>query len=381
MYKKKSLLWAILLITVKSAAQVGIGTEKPDTAAVLDINSGNKGVLLPRVALKSETVDLDGIGGQPEGLLVYNAGGTLPEGFYFWDGSAWKNIEAYTAAAPKISTLECAHAFIEPQVFIAGVPYTGILKVPYTGGNESKYTGGVCIKSEGNTGLEACLIGGRLERETGYFVYEVKGSPQEDSPKGAAFPITFDNKTCRATVGNTLTATATQVASVGHFMPTADNGAKGYHRYLSSPDKKFSVRVFAPDNSSFAASNLQIRSNVDDNVTIMWEGDISKTGSSNITGVAGNSLTLPKAGMWYGNTKANESPLPVDPNEDASWGENKVTLSEQRSFVWTTADIKEKSIYHLTLMIGTSDTDNTTATPENANKTKAFLRIEQIRED
>jgi hypothetical protein len=370
------LLWAISLIAVHATAQVGIGTGQPDTAAILDISSGDKGVLIPRITLKSATIDLDGISGQPTGLLIYNTGGTLAEGFYFWDGANWEIIESSTSLAPEISKLECAHAFIDPPVFIAGVTYSGVLKVPYTGGNEGKYPGGACMASEGNTGLKACLIAGRLEREMGYFVYNVTGKPKENSPTGATFPVTFGNKTCRVTVGTTEIATVTPVSSVGTFLPAEDNGVKGYHRFLTTYDGKFSVRAFVTE--SFTNVSFQIRSNVNDNVTIMWNGDILKV-KSDIIGRAGNRLNLPKAKMWYGNN--DETPVAVSVDKNASWGLHESLASEQRSYIWTTTDINEKIIYQLTFMMAKMETSDASANPANASKTKVLMRIEQIRAD
>ncbi|MCT2409408.1 hypothetical protein NZD88_17800 [Chryseobacterium antibioticum] len=79
-------------------AQVGIGTSNPDQSAMLQIQSKNKGMLLPSVALASST-DQTTIQNPAEGLIVWNNGsGTLAEtGFYFWSKSKW-NMLSTTAA-------------------------------------------------------------------------------------------------------------------------------------------------------------------------------------------------------------------------------------------------------------------------------------------
>lgn len=83
--KKKLLFFAgCLFITVPSAySQVGIGTETPDNSSILDVVSTTKGALFPRVTLTATDMDLDGETGQAEGLLIYNLGGVLSEGYYY----------------------------------------------------------------------------------------------------------------------------------------------------------------------------------------------------------------------------------------------------------------------------------------------------------
>jgi microcystin-dependent protein len=60
----------------------------PDISAMLDIASGNKGLLLPRVALSS-AIDATTISAPATSLLVYNlgTGGLSPAGFYYNSGT------------------------------------------------------------------------------------------------------------------------------------------------------------------------------------------------------------------------------------------------------------------------------------------------------
>lgn len=73
----------------KSIAQtgnLGIGTLNPDKSAILDINSSDKGFLMPRLTLDQR----DLIKSPAKGLLVYQIDNS--PGFYFFDGSSWKSI-------------------------------------------------------------------------------------------------------------------------------------------------------------------------------------------------------------------------------------------------------------------------------------------------
>ena len=63
-------------------------------SAVLDLDAGNKGLLIPRVSLLSAT-DVATIPSPETSLLIYNTNtaGTSPDnvvpGFYYWDGTKW----------------------------------------------------------------------------------------------------------------------------------------------------------------------------------------------------------------------------------------------------------------------------------------------------
>ncbi|MCE7066609.1 complement C1q domain-containing protein [Dyadobacter sp. CY326] len=69
------------------AQSVGINTKTPDPSSVLDVNSSNKGVLLPKVALQSMT-DKFTVPNPANALLVYNTNIQMgPEGFYYNSGN------------------------------------------------------------------------------------------------------------------------------------------------------------------------------------------------------------------------------------------------------------------------------------------------------
>ncbi|WP_128330780.1 C-type lectin domain-containing protein [Apibacter sp. HY039] len=70
--------------------------EEPDGSAMLEIQTTDKGLLLPQLALTSLT-DTSFISGTvPEGLMIYNVnenqGIELYAGYYFWSGSSWKGM-------------------------------------------------------------------------------------------------------------------------------------------------------------------------------------------------------------------------------------------------------------------------------------------------
>jgi hypothetical protein len=90
-----ALSWACCIAT--SHAQVGVGTTTPQAA--FDVTSTTQGMLIPRVALTSRTVQAPVV--NPQGgnvvtsTLIYNTAtaGTAPNnvipGFYYWNGTQW----------------------------------------------------------------------------------------------------------------------------------------------------------------------------------------------------------------------------------------------------------------------------------------------------
>jgi hypothetical protein len=117
-------------------AQVGINTTSPANGALLDVNSSNKGLLVPKVAL-TNTVDVTTITpAATEGLLVYNTvtSGSLPfqvtPGFYYWNGSQWLRFynRGYGLKFDQSNALNATSSY---QI-ISGMD-TGNIAVPYTG--------------------------------------------------------------------------------------------------------------------------------------------------------------------------------------------------------------------------------------------------------
>lgn len=88
----RMLLGVVLVLSNTLYAQTGIGTDKPNKAAALDIQSDQRGLLIPRVELNSFPDPND----DAESLLVYNKteNGGFNKGFYCWFGGEWVRLLA-----------------------------------------------------------------------------------------------------------------------------------------------------------------------------------------------------------------------------------------------------------------------------------------------
>jgi len=118
-------MFILLLLTAGSLsiqAQYGFGTNSPHPSAVVDMKSDNKGVLLPRVNLKS-TTDVITVLDPADHLVVFNAavvattatvGGVTP-GLYYWDklAKAWVREESSSGAVGINTTTPDASAMLD----------------------------------------------------------------------------------------------------------------------------------------------------------------------------------------------------------------------------------------------------------------------------
>ena len=88
------LLTLLLLYVASLQAQVVIGrTDLPHPAAVLEIDNGKMGLLLPNVALNADSTQFVLSGGDSLtaiGMIVFNTANVQEgRGVYFWDGIQW----------------------------------------------------------------------------------------------------------------------------------------------------------------------------------------------------------------------------------------------------------------------------------------------------
>jgi len=84
-----SLILITMFFTFTSVAQVGIGTTNPNSSSLLDIESSDKGLLIPRISISNLNNISPVTGGSTESLLVYNTNVATGKGFFYWDGSVW----------------------------------------------------------------------------------------------------------------------------------------------------------------------------------------------------------------------------------------------------------------------------------------------------
>src|SRR5690554_142620 len=85
---KNPILYFAILFCFQIHAQVGIGTTTPHESSILDVESTDKGILIPRLT----TAERDAIAPPADGrgLLVYN---TDTSTFWYFDGAIWIELK------------------------------------------------------------------------------------------------------------------------------------------------------------------------------------------------------------------------------------------------------------------------------------------------
>ncbi|MDR2498800.1 MAG: hypothetical protein LBD28_05105 [Tannerellaceae bacterium] len=373
------------LAFVNGKDSVRIGTVA-GSSAVFKISSTNKGVLLPTVTLSSRT-DQTTVPNPELGLMVYNTGKHASysvEGFFFWNGSEWKTLDNSIAIQPSFAALSCASAVLSPPQYTNGTAYSGVLRVPYIGGNGGRYNGGASVTVNG---LTFRLQDGKLENGNGEIVFSVSGTPNVTSPTPTTIVmakalVPFNaGSVCNVVVGDNVDATVRTKATVGPLLKT-NEGAAGYHRVVTTPDGKYSVRVFIRTGQGLDKADLQIRNNKSSTESIMWSSNFAWNDDSK--GYSNNKLEL-RPNIWSGNNNSNVglsnsgTTVEQSSSNDAAWGDPDVYYKdspEHRSYMWISHDPNSQTAYILTFMMGARSLG--TVDDARAATVKAFLKIDEV---
>ncbi|MBH1959800.1 MAG: hypothetical protein I8H68_06795 [Flavobacteriia bacterium] len=136
---------SLILFTI-SHAQVGINTTTPNGATVLDINSNEKGILVPRLTdseRDTKLADNDPLTVPPAGVVNLNlAAGTLiyntsADRFEFWDGLVWRQLFVATSSVAGndgVVKVDSGAGGVKPTLSLAGAgnTYGPAVQVLYT---------------------------------------------------------------------------------------------------------------------------------------------------------------------------------------------------------------------------------------------------------
>ena len=151
--KPKIILFIVLLILIFSIdrfncfAQQGVSINNTgnssDSSAIFDISSTSKGLLIPRVALKS-IYDVVTIPSPAASLLVYNTNYAMSNGaigFWYFNGTIWEQISGFQGPSVPTGTSSCN-----------GTVYNYNQGTPYTYSNSSGNYENIYIKAWGGGG-------------------------------------------------------------------------------------------------------------------------------------------------------------------------------------------------------------------------------------
>lgn len=102
----KIIIIIVTVIAFNSSSAQGVAVNNtgatPNTNAMFDVTSDDKGILIPRITTVSRTAMAIGMGATENGLLVYDKDLLV---FYYWDGTQWTLIGTGTGSDNQDLTL------------------------------------------------------------------------------------------------------------------------------------------------------------------------------------------------------------------------------------------------------------------------------------
>lgn len=282
----------ILLLTVPAGlqAQNVIGGTTGDPSAVLELQSSNAGLLLPRLTL----AERNAIVSPAEGLLIYN---TTLACIELNTGSSGSPDWVCLAGAGKIASLNCAGASLTGTLRVGESASNVSLQLPYTGGNGYQYKG-LSVASVGITGLTATLLPGVFPAGNGSLSLVITGTPSGVGT--ASFALLVGGQSCTVDVAVNLQA------GVISTLFCADATAKTFSR--GSVKRINTVIPYAGGNGGVLASQTTASTGVtgltatlaldtlmtgDGSLTLSITGAPSGTGSASFAlSIGGQSCSL-----------------------------------------------------------------------------------------
>jgi len=91
-------LFFIATISLKAQIKVGNNPNTINANSILELESLNKGLLIPRVILNNVNNVSPLTGSVPSGMMIYSSGGTVTDGFYYWNGTIWLSVLTQNSA-------------------------------------------------------------------------------------------------------------------------------------------------------------------------------------------------------------------------------------------------------------------------------------------
>ena len=192
---KKLITSVLFLISIYASAQVKIGNNPGtiDANSLLELESTNKGFLPPRVVLNDASSVAPLTGTVPAGMLVFSSGGTLADGYYYWNGTEWKliataelNVVSKTANATllKTETMVLASNDITITLPVVTASDNGLA---FTVKNVGTYTDLVVVKGNSGATIDGAdssnltrYVGQTFVATSGNWVIKEKGKRSEN---------------------------------------------------------------------------------------------------------------------------------------------------------------------------------------------------------
>ncbi|RFN58759.1 PA14 domain-containing protein [Marixanthomonas ophiurae] len=294
---KKILPFFISFSFLTASAQIGINTTNIDNGVMLEIDSDDSGILIPRITLSSTTDNTTIPGTLTNGTLIYNttANATLQEGFYYWQNTEWvlistgSNDNVYTTNGT-LNTNRTINT--GTNIFqLSGEALRNGFSLKRTNNSLER---GLSFQNSGNN-YDASIF---MESNTGSgLVFATGGNVSDASTLGRTLTLQDDQSITFDTYGSgTFTGTPTQnlmVDTDGNVIEEALNYGVQFYSYnitpAASPDLNALERNNTVSRSGFYTGNLNnvnaLKPSNDDGFVIKIVGtyEVQNTGVFNFS--------------------------------------------------------------------------------------------------
>ncbi len=271
-----------------------------EPSALLDLQSTEKGFLLPRMTVAQR----DAIDGPATGLMIFNTTANCLQINY---GSPSEPSWYPFGCMGTISTLDCGGAGASGNL-VSGQAADGIVvKVPYTGGTGSPHNGQT-VASTGVTGLTATLAAGNFASGADSLAYAITGIPTGGGTAGFALniggqgcllslPVTEAAPTCWAKVNATDT-----LFFMCHNLAAANTSADPFEPSWEINGGYWQWGRKGPDATQWLTANT---------VHFAHGPTGPDSTQANRDTIAGWSTANAPTGAWSDSTKTSEDPCPA----------------------------------------------------------------------
>lgn len=337
---KRFISTLFILLNLGLYAQVGIGTTNPDNSSILDVESDEKGILIPRMT----ALERIGITSPAEGLMVYQTDDV--KGFYFYDGASWDRmlkeskdpvpigaIFSFPLETPPTGYLICDGSAVSRTTY---ADLFAVLGTSYGAGDGSTtfnlpdYRGKFLRGYDNGAGNDpdAATRQDRGDGTTGDAVGTLQDGEMESHLHQVDPPISFSNTDGNHN-HNTYNTTATSQSSGNHnhsLSGSNNTGPSGYHNH----NLRGVVLRLNLSNSTFGTNYFMILpTGGSTTYTTLNDGNHSHTTSlpttTNSSGNHSHNINIPSLTTTSSGNHNHSTDIPAFNSETSGSNENRPT--------------------------------------------------------
>jgi uncharacterized protein (TIGR02145 family) len=185
-YYTTGIFTVFVFFSISVYSQNVIGGSSGDPTAILDLQSTEKGLIIPRMSTEQRTA----INNPASGLMIFN---TSLQCLELNVGSPEQPFWSCLMITKPLKSIACSGVVTNDQLFVGRYTNRVTFTIPYEGGNGLPYSS-QSFTAEGVTGLVATLSPGIFEPQDGRLHFTIIGTPSEQGT--ASFQITVGGQTC-----------------------------------------------------------------------------------------------------------------------------------------------------------------------------------------